>query len=343
MKSHTPRVSVLTPIYNTNPTHLRECIESVLAQTFTDFEFLILNDSPDNMEIEKIVKEYAKRDKRIKYFKNDRNMGITPSRNKLLDMARGEYIATFDHDDISVPNRLELQVDFLDKNPNVGVVSGLMEYFGEKNYIRQYPEYDADIKMYMTDNCSVSHTASMMRKSVLDENDIRYESYFSPGEDYRLFARLMEHTLFYNMQIPLVRYRFFAGQTTHTQAAKMARAHHFISTLSDGYDTVLDENGTNISQGQRQLITIARAVLANPSILILDEATSSVDTRTEMQIQYAMADLMKNRTCFVIAHRLSTIRKADTILVIDNGEIVEAGNHEELLAKKGFYYQLYNS
>lgn len=126
-------------------------------------------------------------------------------------------------------------------------------------------------------------------------------------------------------------------------AAKMARAHHFISTLSDGYDTVLDENGTNISQGQRQLITIARAVLANPSILILDEATSSVDTRTEMQIQYAMADLMKNRTCFVIAHRLSTIRKADTILVIDNGEIVETGNHQELLEKKGFYYQLYNS
>ena len=126
-------------------------------------------------------------------------------------------------------------------------------------------------------------------------------------------------------------------------AAKMARAHHFISTLSDGYDTVLDENGTNISQGQRQLITIARAVLANPSILILDEATSSVDTRTEMQIQYAMADLMKNRTCFVIAHRLSTIRKADTILVIDNGEIVETGNHKELLEKKGFYYQLYNS
>ena len=126
-------------------------------------------------------------------------------------------------------------------------------------------------------------------------------------------------------------------------AAKMARAHHFISTLADGYDTVLEENGTNISQGQRQLITIARAVLADPSILILDEATSSVDTRTEMQIQYAMADLMKNRTCFVIAHRLSTIRKADTILVIDNGEIVETGNHQELLEKKGFYYQLYNS
>ena len=126
-------------------------------------------------------------------------------------------------------------------------------------------------------------------------------------------------------------------------AAKSARAHHFISTLADGYDTVLEEDGTNISQGQRQLITIARAVLANPSILILDEATSSVDTRTEMQIQQAMADIMKSRTCFVIAHRLSTIRKADTILVVDNGEIVEKGSHQELLDKKGFYYQLYNS
>lgn len=126
-------------------------------------------------------------------------------------------------------------------------------------------------------------------------------------------------------------------------AAKMARAHHFISTLADGYDTVLDENGTNISQGQRQLITIARAILANPLILILDEATSSVDTRTEMQIQSAMADLMKNHTCFVIAHRLSTIRKANCILVLDNGSIIESGTHKELLEQKGFYYQLYNS
>ena len=220
-----PRVSVLTPIYNTNPQYLRECIESILNQTYTDFEFLILNDSPDNTEIESVVKEYAKHDKRIKYYKNDKNIGISESRNKLLDLACGEYIATFDHDDISIPNRLELQVKFLDTHANIGVVSGLMEYFGEKNYIRNYPEYDADIKMYMTDNCSVSHTASMIRKSVLDENNIRYESYFSPSEDYRLFARLMEHTLFYNMQIPLVRYRFFAEQTTHTQADKMSRMH----------------------------------------------------------------------------------------------------------------------
>ena len=127
------------------------------------------------------------------------------------------------------------------------------------------------------------------------------------------------------------------------EAAKAARANHFIKTLSEGYDTVLEEDGSNVSQGQRQLLTIARAILADPKILILDEATSSVDTRTEVLIQKAMLSLMENRTSFVIAHRLSTIRDADTILVMNNGQIVESGNHEELLAKKGFYYELYNA
>ena len=224
-----PRVSVLTPIYNTNPVHLRAAIESILNQTFTDFEFLILNDSPDNKELDNIVKSY--KDKRIKYIKNEHNMGISGARNKLLKMAVGEYIAVFDHDDISVPTRLEEEVDFLDKNPNVGVVSGLMEFFGEKQGISAwFPEYDAEIKMRMTDNCSVSHTACMMRKSVLVDNNIEYESYYSPAEDYRLFARLMEHTLFYNIQSVLVKYRFFSGNTTHVQAARMSRAHDEIQT-----------------------------------------------------------------------------------------------------------------
>ena len=127
------------------------------------------------------------------------------------------------------------------------------------------------------------------------------------------------------------------------EAAKAARANHFIKTLSEGYDTVLEEDGSNVSQGQGQLLTIARAILADPKILILDEATSSVDTRTEVLIQKAMLSLMENRTSFVIAHRLSTIRDADTILVMNNGQIVESGNHEELLKKKGFYYELYNA
>jgi len=127
------------------------------------------------------------------------------------------------------------------------------------------------------------------------------------------------------------------------RAAKAAHADHFIRTLPDGYNTVINEEATNISQGQKQLLTIARAILANPSILILDEATSNVDTRTEVLIQKAMANLMRNRTSFVIAHRLSTIRDAEMIIVMNNGRIVETGNHEELLKKGGFYADLYYS
>ncbi|MDO4380492.1 MAG: ABC transporter ATP-binding protein [Clostridia bacterium] len=126
-------------------------------------------------------------------------------------------------------------------------------------------------------------------------------------------------------------------------AVKAAKVDHFVSTLADGFETVLDEDGSNLSSGQKQLLTIARAILADPQILILDEATSSVDTRTEVQIQTAMNNLMKGRTNFVIAHRLSTIKGADNILVIDDGKIVEHGTHEELLQKGGFYATLYNS
>ncbi|MDP4103685.1 MAG: ABC transporter ATP-binding protein [Bacillota bacterium] len=127
------------------------------------------------------------------------------------------------------------------------------------------------------------------------------------------------------------------------RAAKAAHADHFIRTLPDGYDTVLNEEATNISQGQKQLLTIARAILADPTILILDEATSSVDTRTEVLIQRAMSNLMEGRTSFVIAHRLSTIRDAELILVMNKGKIIEMGNHQELIAKGGFYADLYNS
>jgi len=126
------------------------------------------------------------------------------------------------------------------------------------------------------------------------------------------------------------------------EAARMANAHSFIIHLPEGYDTILTDNGGNISQGQRQLIAIARAILADPDLLILDEATSSIDTRTEVKIQEAMLRLMEGRTSFIIAHRLSTIRNADKILVINAGEVVEQGTHNELLAKNGFYANLYN-
>ena len=125
--------------------------------------------------------------------------------------------------------------------------------------------------------------------------------------------------------------------------SKLAHAHHFIKTLADGYNMEINEEADNISQGQKQLLTIARAILSDPKILILDEATSSVDTRTEVLIQQAMENLMDGRTSFIIAHRLSTIKDADVILVMNEGDIIEVGNHEELLEKKGFYYNLYNS
>ena len=126
-------------------------------------------------------------------------------------------------------------------------------------------------------------------------------------------------------------------------AAKSAKIDSYIRSLPDGYDTVLSDDGVNISKGQKQLITIARAFLSKAPILILDEATSNVDSRTEIQIQNAMTALMENKTCFIIAHRLSTIQNADTILVVKDGTIIEQGNHNELIEKHGFYYSLYHS
>jgi ATP-binding cassette subfamily B protein len=134
-----------------------------------------------------------------------------------------------------------------------------------------------------------------------------------------------------------------ASEDEIVAAAQAAHVDHFVRTLPDGYETRLDEDASNISSGQRQLLTIARAFLADPSILILDEATSNVDTRTEVLIQEAMARLRHGRTSFVIAHRLSTIRDADNIIVMDHGHIVEQGSHRVLLERRGFYYSLYNS
>ena len=168
---------------------------------------------------------------------------------------------------------------------------------------------------------------------------------FNRRELRELFGMVLQDTWLFSGSIKdNIRYgRLDATDEEIIEAAKAAHVHHFIKTLPDGYNMVLNEESSNISQGQKQLLTIARAILADPKILILDEATSSVDTRTELLIQKAMDNLMKGRTSFVIAHRLSTIRDADLILVINNGDIVEQGNHEELLQKNGFYANLYNS
>jgi ATP-binding cassette subfamily B multidrug efflux pump len=176
----------------------------------------------------------------------------------------------------------------------------------------------------------------------VDDVDIRD---LRRGELRTLFGMVLQDTWLFNGSIRdnIAYGREGATEEQIVQAARAAHADHFIRALPDGYDSILTEEASNISQGEKQLLTIARAILCDPAILILDEATSSVDTRTEVYIQKAMKELMKGRTSFVIAHRLSTIRGAELILVMNNGSIIEMGNHDELLSKGGFYADLYNS
>ncbi len=189
----------------------------------------------------------------------------------------------------------------------------------------------------------------LMRFYDVTSGEIKIDGYnvkdFDRSELREIFGMVLQDTwLFKGSIMENIRYgRLDATDEEVIAAAKAAHAHHFISTLPDGYNMELNEEASNVSQGQKQLITIARAILADNKILILDEATSSVDTRTEEQIQKAMDNLMKGRTSFIIAHRLSTIRDADLILVMKDGDICEQGNHEELMRKGGFYADLYNS
>lgn len=168
---------------------------------------------------------------------------------------------------------------------------------------------------------------------------------FKRGDLRKMFGMVLQDTwLFGGTVKENIKYgKPEASDSEVIEAAKAAHVHHFIKTLPNGYNSVLNEESSNVSAGQKQLLTIARVILADPKILILDEATSSIDTRTEIQIQSAMDNLMKGRTSFIIAHRLSTIKNADLILVMNHGDIVEQGTHEELLAKNGFYADLYNS
>lgn len=176
----------------------------------------------------------------------------------------------------------------------------------------------------------------------IDGHDVRD---FNRSEQREMFGMVLQDTwLFHGTIMDNIRYgKLDATEEEVIQAAKAAHVHRFVQTLPGGYQMEINEEATNISQGQKQLLTIARAILADPKILILDEATSSVDTRTEVRIQKAMDNLMKGRTSFVIAHRLSTIRDADLILVMKDGDIIEQGTHTQLLAQNGFYAELYNS
>lgn len=218
-----PKVSVLTPLYNTSPTDLRAMMESILGQTFTDFEFLLLNDSPDNKDLEPIVKSYN--DPRIKYFTNEKNLGITKSRNKLIDLATGEYLAVVDHDDISMPNRFELEVKFLDKNPHVGVVGGnLIESPNGNTWVQSnFPTNDRAIKLALVNKfgCVPCHPTAMIRRSVLIETGIRYDERWTPCEDHSLWLDLLPHTYFHSLPDVVLKYIWHGDNTTIRHQQRM--------------------------------------------------------------------------------------------------------------------------
>ena len=218
------KVSVLTPIFNTDTLYLKEMIESILSQTFTDFEFLILNDSPDCTRLDKIVEEYQKKDSRIKYFKNEKNLGISQSRNFLLERASGEYIAIFDHDDVSDATRLQKETEYLDSNKDIGVVSSYSRIIEEENLTRgvENPIDNKTIKQKLMTECVVHHSGAMIRRSIMMDNNIRWEGAFSPCEDHMLFVRLMGLTMFHNIPECLLLYRHHPNQTSVLRREKMA-------------------------------------------------------------------------------------------------------------------------
>lgn len=209
--SNSPKVSVVMPVYNTNPEILKATIRSVLSQTFSDFEFLVLNDCSTNQDVESTILSF--RDKRIRYFVNDKNLGISDSRNKLIDLARGEYLAVVDHDDISLPERFEKEVHYLNENPEVGVVSSWIKIIGKNKIVCDRTE-DKEIKEDLLTKFCIFHPAAMIRKCVLIDNNIKYEKEFFPSEDYAIWCRLMSKTKFHVLPKILFEYREHKQRTS---------------------------------------------------------------------------------------------------------------------------------
>lgn len=217
-----PKVSILIPLYNTREDHLRDAVDSILNQTFTDFELVIVDDGSTDPHIMQTIRSYD--DTRIRFFVNPKNLGISSTRNRLLDLARGEYLAIMDHDDVSLPDRLQKQVAYLDANPQVGVLSCFAEYFQDRHGVWCYPVEDEDIRQALMLESVVIHSAAMLRKRVLVENGIHYEERFSPAEDYALWCSLISCTRFHNLPEVLLRYRWHATNCSVLQNEKMERA-----------------------------------------------------------------------------------------------------------------------
>jgi len=210
------------PIFNTRRKVLREAIESILSQTFTDFEFLILNDSPENYRLDRVIASYS--DHRITYLRNEEHLGLERSTNRLLALARGEYVAIFDHDDVSLPQRLLREVEYLDAHPRVGVVSAQFEVFGRENWTSDNPVESEDIKAALEHESRISHTAAMFRKQVLTDFHINYEPAFFPAASYRILTRVALVAEVYNLPEVLLRYRMDGNNTSLKFAAQRVDA-----------------------------------------------------------------------------------------------------------------------
>jgi glycosyltransferase involved in cell wall biosynthesis len=218
------------PTYNTHESHLREAIESVLNQTFTDFEFLILDDGSANAaQIQDIALSFN--DQRIKFSANEKNLGISPSRNKLIEIAQGEYLAVHDHDDISLPDRLQKEVDFLDQNPDVGVVSGPSHMIPRGKMYRCPSDHDTIEKLLLF-ACVLLHPAAMIRKKVLVDNGLFYEAEYSPAEDHALWCRLIGKTRFANLTDVLLHYRFHHENTSRLRSEEIADAIYRVNSFA---------------------------------------------------------------------------------------------------------------
>lgn len=211
-----PRISVVMPAYNSEK-YIGEAIESILNQTFTDFELLVLNDSPNNKELEKIVKDYAKKDKRVKYMKNPKNLGVTESRNKLLKACTGEFIACMDSDDISMPTRFQKQIEYMEKHPECGVLGTGYKLFGTEEYTKKFPEKITILRLLQ--GCTIANPSVLMRKSVLDKNNITYDNNYNWCEDYEFWSRVVFFTEIHNLDDILLKYRWH-GENISVEHAK---------------------------------------------------------------------------------------------------------------------------
>ena len=213
----TPRISVMMPAYNSEK-YIGEAIESILNQTFADFELIVLNDSPDNAELDKIIKEYAKKDKRVKYVKNPKNLGIPRSRNKLLQCATGEYLACMDSDDVAMPTRFEKQIRYMEEHPECGVLGTWFKCFGKSDNVVRHPERIKILNLLA--NQHVGNPTVLIRKSVIDKYDFTYNETYDCAQDFELWTRMIFVTEIHNLPEILLKYRWHGNNVSIEKAKR---------------------------------------------------------------------------------------------------------------------------